>query len=292
MEGRLTLADGVAHPNTNISASSDLYYTPFHGNRVALYDSGAWVLQEFSQVYADLTTATSGINKNYDVFLYNNSGTHTLELVEWTDDSNRATELATQDGIYVQDSAPNKRYVGSVRIGGGAGFSHDETRVRFLWNQYNRVKAPLFKGAENLESPNDYWSFTNTAGVWHHFGTDANGAGPGQIGFNIIEILDPMGATQMDLTFSAMIELPSAASERWGRIGIGDSASTAISGSTYGIARLGAVDNDTSRQSVTAHFSGYAAKGHSRYFMIMQRGTTNAVTFFENNTAMHGTWEY
>ena len=99
--GRLTLATGVAIPTTDQIGKTSVFYTPYGGNRIGLYDGTMWAAYSFTELTLALGTLTA--SKNYDVFLYNNAGTLTLELgTAWTSDTARADALALQDGVYVE----------------------------------------------------------------------------------------------------------------------------------------------------------------------------------------------
>src|SRR5262245_45446838 len=134
-EGRLTLTSGAAVTTSDVTGAGTLYFTPFGGSRVALYDGARWRLHSFSERSLGLTL-TSG--KNYDVFLYDNAGTLTLELSSaWTNDTTRATALATQNGICVKSGAPTRRYLGTLRAS-GSNVTEDSLSKRFLWNYGHR----------------------------------------------------------------------------------------------------------------------------------------------------------
>jgi hypothetical protein len=134
---RLSLESGVAVSTTDQAAKTTLYLTPLPtGSTIALYQSG-WRYRTL----AEISLATTGLtaSKPHDIFVYDNAGTLTLEAVAWTNDTTRATALATQDGVYVQDSAANKRYVGTVYADASKQID-DSTSFRGVWNMYNRVR--------------------------------------------------------------------------------------------------------------------------------------------------------
>jgi hypothetical protein len=82
-QGRLTTESGVGVSTSDRTSQSTIYFTPYLGNRVALYSGSAWAEYTLTERSLALSGLTSG--KNYDVFLYNNSGTLTLELsAAWT----------------------------------------------------------------------------------------------------------------------------------------------------------------------------------------------------------------
>jgi hypothetical protein len=157
-EGRLTLSSGNGLPTTDTTGTT-LYYTPFSGNKVALYNTTTnfWELQSFTEFSLSLTGTAA--NTNYDVFLYNNSGTNTLELVAWLSGTSRTTALAQQNGVYVKSGAANKRYVGTIRTT-TAGTSVSTSDQRFVWNCFNQF--PLFLDAADSSAH----SLTGTSGTY------------------------------------------------------------------------------------------------------------------------------
>jgi len=141
--GRLTLTSADPFPSGDVTNASTLYYTPYVSNRIALYDTTntRWQLHTFSEVSFTLTALTSGVN--YDVFLYDNAGTKTMQAIAWTNDTTRATGLATQDGVYVQTGSAGRRYIGTFRTVSTTGTSDSATN-RFVWNMNNRETEILF----------------------------------------------------------------------------------------------------------------------------------------------------
>lgn len=138
--GRLTLTTGVPVTTTDVTAASTLYYTPYIHDRIDLYSGSAWASYTFTQRSLALSGLTSG--RPYDVFLYDNAGTLTLELTAWTNDSTRATALVYQDGILVKTGALTRRYLGTLYTT-GATTTEDSDLKRYLWNYYNRLPRRL-----------------------------------------------------------------------------------------------------------------------------------------------------
>ncbi|OQA77154.1 MAG: hypothetical protein BWY31_04533 [Lentisphaerae bacterium ADurb.Bin242] len=135
--GRLTLESGSPVSFTDQTAKTDLYFTPCNGNQIAIHDGEEWKLRSFSELHKSLTGTTA--NTNYDVFVWDNSGTLELELVPWANNTTRSTAIALQDGIYVKSGALKYRYLGTIRTSSTAGQSEDSTSHRFIWNYYNQI---------------------------------------------------------------------------------------------------------------------------------------------------------
>lgn len=134
--GRLTLTTGVAVTTTDVTAATTLYYTPYIGANISLFDgTSKWTLYSFTERSISVPATT---NTMYDVFIYDNSGTPTLELTAWTNDTTRATALTTQNGVLVRSGATTRRYLGSFRTTGVSGQTEDSRAKRYVWNMYNR----------------------------------------------------------------------------------------------------------------------------------------------------------
>ncbi len=133
---RLTLTSNTPVTTADVTAATTLYCTPYTGNTITVYDGSAWgpVAAGEMSIAIPSTTVTM-----YDVFIYNNAGTGTLELTAWTNDTTRATALTTQDGIYVKTGATTRRFLGCIRTTGVSGQCEDSIAKRYVWNMYNRV---------------------------------------------------------------------------------------------------------------------------------------------------------
>ena len=164
VNGRLTLATGTPVTTSDQTSKSTIYFTPFGGNTVAVYDGTRWILYSFSELSLSLGTITSGAN--YDVFLYDSSGL-TLKLgPAWSSDTARGTgagttEITTQDGVYVNansiTSGPGPKaglYLGTLRTTSTT-TTEDSLAKRFVWNNYNRMKRPM----KNADEPANSWTY-------------------------------------------------------------------------------------------------------------------------------------
>lgn len=134
---RLSLMTGVPVTSADVIAAGTIYLVPYKGDRIALYDgAGAWN----DRISAEISIAVPAVaNTMHDVFVYDNAGAPTLEVLAWTNDTTRATALVYQNGILVKSGAPTRRYVGSFSTTGVAGKTEDSFANRLLWNYNNRV---------------------------------------------------------------------------------------------------------------------------------------------------------
>ncbi len=154
-QGRLTLTSGVPITTTDVTAATTIYFTPFKGSFIDLYNGTTWDRLSFSQISIAVPSTTGTM---YDVFIYNNSGTPTLELTAWTNVTTRATALTTQNGVYVKTGALTRRYLGSFLTTGVSGQTEDSATNRFLWNYYNRSLRWLRNTAEGTAN----WTYSSS----------------------------------------------------------------------------------------------------------------------------------
>lgn len=163
--GRCTLTSGTAVTTANVTAATTLYYTPYsqaaNPNQITLYDGSArWVTLTLSELSIAVPATT---NTMYDVFIDYAAGTHALEAVAWTNDTTRATALATQNGVYVQTADTDSLYVCSFRTTGVSGQTEDSFAKRYVWNYYNRVSRAMRRLVDT-----DTWTYgTQTLRQWN-----------------------------------------------------------------------------------------------------------------------------
>lgn len=162
--GRLTLTSATPITTTDVTAATTLYFTPYglNGDKISLYDGTNWATYTFSQLSLALGTLSSGFN--YDVFVYNNAGTLTLETAVWTNDTTRATSLTLTNGIYLKTGALTRRFLGTFRTTSTT-TTEDSIAKRFVWNFNNRVEKALYK--------NGTTSHTYTTASWRNWNNDA-----------------------------------------------------------------------------------------------------------------------
>lgn len=150
---RLTLTTAVPVTTSDVTAATTVYCSPYKGNRIALFDGNTWNIRTSAEFSIAVPATTSQM---YDVFVFDNAGVATLEVLAWTNDTTRATALVLQDGVYVKTGATTRRYVGSFRTTTVSGQTEDSGVKRYLWNYYNRVPRKLQRNENNGSS----WTYT------------------------------------------------------------------------------------------------------------------------------------
>lgn len=160
--GRLTLASGVPVMATSQAGKTTVYYTPYCGNIVPVYDGTNMVptvFSELSQATTDATKSPAAVaaSKLYDMFVWNDGGTvRCTRGPAWTNSSTRGYTLTMVNGILLNTSAITNgpaasrgTWVGTIAsnasstidfIFGGAA-SGGLAGVFNVWNAYHRVNV-------------------------------------------------------------------------------------------------------------------------------------------------------
>jgi len=53
--GRLTLTSGTPVTTSDVTAATSVYYTPYVGNKISLYNGWEWIFHEFSELSLSLS---------------------------------------------------------------------------------------------------------------------------------------------------------------------------------------------------------------------------------------------
>jgi len=132
---RLTLETGVPCSTSDQTGKTTLYATPYTGDKIDIYDGSSWIT--FTSVEMSVAVPSTTVTP-YDIFIYDNAGTPTLEALDWTNDTTRATGITYQNGIYCKTGALTRRYLGTCRTTSVSGQSEDSIANRYLYNYYHR----------------------------------------------------------------------------------------------------------------------------------------------------------
>jgi len=237
--GRLTLTSGSPVTTSDVTAATSVYFTPYLGNRISLYNGASWKKHQFTE--RTLSLSGFAADTNFDIFLYNNSGTLTLEAVAWTDGTTRATALAVQDGVYVKSGDSTRRYLGTIRTTGTIGQCEDSYTKRYCWNYYNQIMKMLNK--------NDGTDHTYGTTTWRYYNNDSS---------NKVEIV--VGLDESSIVGSILNDVEANTYQAWLGVGV-DSSSTATNPTV-----LSASD---ARQIIGGVWSRFLSEGY-HYLSILQ----------------------
>jgi hypothetical protein len=162
VQGRLTTSSSLPVTTADQTSITTLYFLPFRGSQVGLFNGTSWTAYTIPN--AGISLSLSGLTNGtvYDVFIYSNGGTLTLQAVAWTNGTTRATALATQNGIYVKSGSTGYLYLGTFYCN-GAGSTEDSKLNRLVWNYYNRVRRSLnrFETASSWTYGSSTWRQAN-----------------------------------------------------------------------------------------------------------------------------------
>jgi len=176
--GRLTLTTNVPVTTSDVTAATTVYWTPYKGSYVAIYNGTQWLTYQFSQLSLALTGTTNCI----DIFVSISGGVPVLSLLAWTNSTTRATALVLQNGVYVLSGTSTKRYLGTIYMNGSSQTS-DAVAGRYVWNYYNRIYRPM-----RIVYVNGGWVVPATAY------RQANSTSTNQLNFVVGLIEDPVVA--------------------------------------------------------------------------------------------------
>lgn len=263
--GRLTLTTAVPVTTADVTGASavTLYYTPYIHNVIALYSGTAWADFTFPELSIAIPSTTSQM---YDVFVYDNAGTRTLELLAWTNDTTRATALVRQDGHICKSGALTRLYVGSVRTAGVSGQTEDSVSKRFVWNFFHRVRRMLMKADSTAT-----WVY-NTATIRQARATATNQT---EIVIGVAEVL-------VSARYTAALGNDNAALQPM-QIGIGLDSTTAYATNSQPMPIItGPTANE--QATGTAHYEGYPAVGYHTLTMLEKGSGTGSTTWFGTAT--------
>jgi len=124
---------------------STIYLAPSKSDRIALYDGTNWRLYQVSSVSYAVTGRTTDLP--FDIFAAQTAGVVSLEVVNWTSATARATAIARLNGVWTKSGDSTRRYLGTCRPRSATTYhlqtnATDTTPAKCdLWNIDNQVTA-------------------------------------------------------------------------------------------------------------------------------------------------------
>lgn len=248
VEGRLTGTTAVPVTTADVTGATSIFYTPYKGNRISLYDGTNWNIRTFTEITLALTCTAS---LPYDVFAYDNATVVTLETLAWTNATTRATALALQNGVLSKTGALTRRYIGSFYCNSSANQTDDSLAKRNLFNYYNRVTR-----AGYVTDATASWTYTTAAF------RQANGSTANQI-----EIM--VGVVEDAIDVRAQAEADNSANNADAQVGIGQSSTTTpITASFVGRGNLLGAVAAGNQTTLLATYAGLPALGRQTYVWL------------------------
>lgn len=260
-DGRLTLTTG--NPVVDTTSSATVYYTPYIGNRIDLFDGVAtWTRQNFSELSLSVAATSNGL---YDVFAYNNAGVVTLTLgTVWTNTTTRALGLTRQDGVLVLASNTTRRYLGTIKV--LSNLAYDSVLIRGVWNYYHRVQRTV-----SVEDTTPTWSYATAA--WRQARASAA---------NQVVVVTGVAEDAVDLTCLG-IGVTSAAAQN---IGAGIGVDVTNSGSGAGL--LSQSSSATGVTIATTRYNAASLVGEHVYAWLEYGVISGTVTWYGTSAAFAG----
>lgn len=264
-QGRLTLTSGNAVPVADQLAQGTLYFTPYQGNNISLFDGAStWTTLQFVETSIAVPASTSQV---YDVFAFNNSGTMNLELLAWTNDTTRATALVLQSGVLVKTGATTRKYLGTIRTTTVANQCEDSFAKRYVWNYYNRLRR-----AGRVTEPTDSYPYTTDTY------RQANANAANQLDFVI-------GVAEVLLSVRVASHFSSGSVDQFAIVSIGEDSTTTATVGTIG--QGGGTGSSgtgaTAPVQTTATLEKYPAVGRHTYVWLERAGGGGTVTWYGDN---------
>jgi hypothetical protein len=165
MEGRLSLTSNDAAPSADVTGASTVYWVPYKGNVVTLWDGTQWKNYTLS---AQLSLSLSGMTPNlpHDVYMIISGGVPAISRLGWLNSTSRgvgSSAITTLDGRVVNNTnGRSQLYLGTfyaqsgtTTSDSGGGVTTQVGGQRFLWNNYNRIRAQA-----SVIDTTDSWSYT------------------------------------------------------------------------------------------------------------------------------------
>lgn len=274
--GRLTLESGVPVSTTDQTAKTTIFFTPYNGDKISLYDGSSWATYTFTERSLLLTGLTA--NRNYDVFLYVSSGTLNLESLVWnssSDSNTRTTGLVlTSGGVYTKSGDATKRYLGTFRTTGTTGQTEDSASKRFVWNYGNRLDRMLLK--QYVSS-----TWTNNASNTYRY-----------LGNNSANSVSFVNGIQEDNVFLVAASVSSGSGiQRQLAIGFNSEWSGTSVGNSTSQYSATAVQAEASNESYNAFANRIPGLGYQVAYAIELQNSTTVVTYYGGvESGISGNW--
>jgi hypothetical protein len=261
-DGRLTLTSGLPVTTSDVLAAGTIYYTPYVGNFIDLYDgASAWSRLTFTELSVTFTATANGV---YDLFVYNNAGVATLVLgTVWSSATSRALGLTRQNGVLVLASDTRYRYVGTVSATSSANQTEDSLLKRLCWNYYHRVRRAI-----QVVDATASWVYTTAAY------RQANNSTANQI-----DVVAGVAEDSITLAVEALVHSTTVNLQMLVAVGINSTTTP-----TTQIAKGGPKIGVNSTMNARAEMSQVALLGRNTYAWLEYGGGSGTVTWYGTDT--------
>jgi len=160
---RLTGVSATPAMTADNNALTTIYAAQYKGASIALYDGAQWNVRSSAEFSLALAGRTADLP--FDIFCYDNAGVPTLEFLDWTDATARATALVLQDGVWCKTGDLTRRYLGSCRARVGNTFSFVRNGVTTATNTGTTARLDLWNVDNQIT---DYATQIDTTNNWSY----------------------------------------------------------------------------------------------------------------------------
>lgn len=308
-QGRLTLASGVPVMTSDQTAKTSVYYSPYLGRYVPIWNGFEYITTPFSELTLALDsdsghTGYHQTGKNFDLFVVNDGGTVRLGTgPAWSSDTARGTgagttEISRANGILANANSMTLRFgsssgntvtiaagkatfVGSVRttsngqtawVATPAAGAGGADCTLYLWNMYNRTNVT----AVSKDSTNS-WNYTTA--TWRA----ANAAGTGSGLLNRVSFLRGLDEDVVSVKYLAHASTSNAggASAFSSACGVGLNSITTPTG-TIGVLNYPGSNTDPP-SSLTAMYDGLPGLGFGWFNALEWAQASDTRTWYGDN---------
>jgi len=260
VNGRLTLTSGTPITVSDVTAATTIFFTPYLGDLLSAYTGTSWNTRVFTELSIGIPAVA---NQMYDVFVFDNAGVWTLEVLAWTNDTTRATALVVQNGMLVKSGATTRLFLGCCRTTTVAGQTEDSATKRYVWNYFNRDRRPLLR-RETTAS----WSYTTA--TWRQ----ANGAAANQV--DVI-----VGYQEATLDLLVVVSPANATAGTVVGVGIGEDSTTTPHASLIGAIAVASSNGNPGQ--ITAWLKIKPAVGRHFYAWLEYSTAVGTSSWFGTN---------
>jgi hypothetical protein len=218
-QGRLTLTSGVPVMSADVVGATSIYYTPYQGNAVPIWNGTAWVTSAFTQLTMAMSTTAHLSGNLYDLFIYNTGSSLAIGAgPAWVSTTTRgsgagSTQIDQSTGLWTNtNSITLTNGSGTATVGANEATyvgtfyatANGQTTMQFapapqnggtnnvlgVYNAYNRVEI----GSVNQDNTGGTWSYS---GSWR----PSNGSTSNRINW-----IDGLGQSSIDATATAFFK--------------------------------------------------------------------------------------
>jgi parallel beta-helix repeat protein len=263
-QGRLTLTTGTPVLTSSVTNAGTVYFTPFKGDSIALYDGSTWQVLSFSERSITLSSLTA--STTYDVWAYISSGAVAVDTTAWTNSTTRATSLAFQNGVRVKSGDATRRYLGSITLNsskqcsvtfGSINSDGSQAGQCDIWNEQNRIPIEMMVG-----DTTDSWTYTTA--TWRPSHNSTN---------NRVTLM--IGMPDEPIHARALAYAGGSTAAKFVGVGL-DSTS-----SSYGL--VGIIASIVNAYSASAEFSAYVTGSHFVQWLEKSNTGGGTTTWYGDN---------